>query len=77
VGLTAHRPSTRSAFFEGDGLAGGPGRAFDLYLGGKVPVNDYLKIKAAYRMVEGGADVSSVYNFTMLHFANLGLIITL
>ena len=66
-----------SAFFEGDGLAGGPGRAFDLYLGGKVPVNDYLKIKAAYRMVEGGADVSSVYNFTMLHFANLGFIVTL
>jgi hypothetical protein len=64
-----------SAFFEGDGLAGGPGRAFDLYLGGKIPVNDYLRIKAAYRIVEGGADVSSVYNFTMLHFANLGLII--
>ncbi len=64
-------------FFEGDGLAGGPGRAFDLYLGGKVPVNDRLIIKAAYRMVEGGADVPAVYNFTMLHFANLGLIIKL
>lgn len=63
-------------FFEGDGLAGGPGRAFDLYLGGKIPINDHLKIKAAYRMVEGGADVSSVYNFNMLHFANLGLIVT-
>ncbi|MBN1634820.1 MAG: hypothetical protein JW917_11695 [Ignavibacteria bacterium] len=66
-----------SAFFEGDGLAGGPGRAFDLYLGGKIPITEHLKIKAAYRMLEGGADVSSVYNFTMLHFANLGLIITL
>lgn len=66
-----------SVFFEGDGLAGGPGRAFDFYLGGKIPINEHLKIKAAYRMVEGGADVSSVYNFTMLHFANLGLIITL
>jgi hypothetical protein len=64
-------------FFEGDGLAGGPGRAFDLYLGGKIPIGDHLKIKAAYRMVEGGADVSEVYNFNMLHFANLGLIITL
>lgn len=66
-----------SAFFDGDGLAGGPGRAFDLYLGGKIPITEHLKIKAAYRMVEGGADVASVYNFTMLHFANLGLIITL
>jgi hypothetical protein len=66
-----------SLFFEGDGLAGGPGRAFDFYLGGKIPINEHLKIKAAYRMVEGGADVKSVYNFTMLHFANLGLIITI
>lgn len=69
--------SNWAAFFEGDGLAGGPGRAFDLYLGGKIKINEHLKIKAAYRMVEGGADVSSVYNFTMLHFANLGLIINL
>ncbi len=66
-----------SAFFDGDGLAGGPGRAFDVYLGGKIPITEYLKIKAAYRMVEGGADVESVYNFTMLHFASLGLIITI
>jgi hypothetical protein len=64
-----------SAFFEGDGLAGGPGRAFDFYLGGKIPVNEHLNVKAAYRMLEGGADVESVYNFTMIHFANLGLII--
>jgi hypothetical protein len=64
-----------SAFFEGDGLAGGPGRAFDLYLGGKISLNEHLKVKAAYRILEGGADVKSVYNFTMLHFANLGLII--
>ncbi|WP_227625767.1 hypothetical protein [Geofilum rubicundum] len=64
-----------SAYFEGDGLAGGPGRAFDLYLGGKIPLNDYLKIKAAYRLLEGGADVASVYNFTMVHFATLGIII--
>lgn len=66
-----------SAFFDGDGLAGGPGRAFDFYLGVKIPITEHLKIKAAYRMVEGGADVASVYNFNMLHFANLGLIITL
>ena len=33
-----------AAFFEGDGLAGEPGRAFDLYLGGKIPINKHLKI---------------------------------
>jgi hypothetical protein len=66
-----------SMFFDGDGLAGGPGRAFDLYLGGKIPLNEYLRLKVAFRMVEGGADVEAVYNFTMLHFATLGLIINL
>lgn len=64
-----------SLFFDGDGLAGGPGRAFDFYLGGKIPLNEHLKLKVAYRMVEGGAN-TSVYNFTMLHFANVGLIVS-
>lgn len=72
-----HKFNNWSVFFEGDGLAGGPGRAFDFYLGGKIPINEHLKVKAAYRMVEGGANVEAVYNFTMLHFANLGLIINL
>lgn len=66
-----------AVFLDGDGLAGSQGRAFDVYLGGKRPINEFLKIKAAYRMVEGGADVSTVYNFTMLHFANFGLIINI
>lgn len=73
---TEYRLSKWSLFFEGDGLAGGPGRAFDFYLGGKIILNEHLKLKAAYRMVEGGANVESVYNFTMLHFANVGLIVT-
>ena len=74
---TAYQFNNWMAFFEGDGLAGGPGRAFDLYLGGKIPIQERLMVKAAYRMVEGGADVSDVYNFTMLHFANIGLIVHL
>jgi len=70
-----YRLNKGSLFLEGDGLAGGPGRAFDFYVGGKINLNEHLKLKVAYRMVEGGADVSSVYNFTMLHFVNLGLIV--
>ncbi|ASB49137.1 hypothetical protein [Alkalitalea saponilacus] len=62
-------------FFEGEGMASGSRRAFDLHLGGKIPLNEHLRIKVEYRMVEGGTDVKSVYNLTMLHFANLGLII--
>lgn len=61
-------------FLEGDGLAGGPGRAFDFFLGGNVPLTDHLSIKAGYRILEGGADVDEVYNFTLIQFADVGVI---
>ena len=61
-------------WLDGDGLAGGPGRAFDVFLGGKAPVwEDKLMIKGGYRLLEGGADVSDVYNFTLVNFVVLGL----
>ena len=62
-----------SAYLNGDGLAGGPGRAFDFFLGGKVPLSDNFSVKAGYRILEGGADVDEVYNFTLIHFASVGL----
>lgn len=62
-----------AAFIEGDGLVGPQGRAFDFHTGVKIPINDNVNIKAGYRFIEGGADVSTVYNFTMLHFINVGL----
>ncbi|TCO11067.1 hypothetical protein [Natronoflexus pectinivorans] len=62
-------------YFEGDGLANSSRRTFDLYLGGKRQINERLMLKVAYRLVEGGKDVKAVYNFAMLHFANLGVII--
>ncbi len=61
-------------WFEGDGLAGGPGRAFDFFLGGKFPVLENLHLKAGYRFLEGGADVSDVYNFTLVNFVIAGII---
>jgi len=61
-------------FLEGDGLAGGPGRAFDFFVGGHIPVTDHLSLKAGYRILEGGADVDEVYNFTLINFANAGVI---
>lgn len=63
-----------SVFLEGDGLAGGPGRAFDFFLGGRIPFTDHLSLKAGYRILEGGADVEEVYNFTLIHFADIGII---
>lgn len=63
-----------TVWFEGDGLAGGPGRAFDLFLGGKFAVMENLHLKGGYRFLEGGANVSDVYNFTLVNFAILGIL---
>ncbi|MDN3687870.1 hypothetical protein [Cyclobacterium jeungdonense] len=64
-------------YFEGDGLAGGPGRAFDLFLGTRLPITERIDIKAGYRFLEGGANVDEVYNFTLVQFAVAGLYIQL
>lgn len=56
-----------SAIMEGDGLAGGPGRAFDLFLGISIPLSESLALNAGYRLLEGGANVNKVYNFTLVN----------
>jgi hypothetical protein len=55
--------------FDFEGLAGGPGRAFDVALKFQYDFNDQWGISAGYRTVEGGADVEAVYNFAWLHYA--------
>lgn len=55
--------------FDFDGLAGGPGRAFDIALKQYYFFNDHWGVGFGYRTVEGGADVKSVYNFAWLHYA--------
>ncbi len=55
--------------FDFDGLAGGPGRAFDVALKVGYDLGDRWGIAGGYRTVEGGADVESVYNFAWLHYA--------
>lgn len=67
--------SDYSLYFEGDGLAGGPGRAFDLFLGGRVLLTDKISCKVGYRLLEGGADVDEVYNFTLVNYGIIGLIV--
>jgi hypothetical protein len=52
-----------------EGLAGGPGRAFDVALKFQYDFDDQWGISAGYRTVEGGADVEAVYNFAWLHYA--------
>lgn len=69
------RPTSRAhLLFDFDGLAGGPGRAFDVALKLGYDLDERWMITAGYRTLEGGADVESVYNFAWLHYAALSLV---
>lgn len=70
----AYRFPGFSLYFEGDGLAGGPGRAFNLFLARASPSLKNYQSKVGYRFLEGGADVDEVYNFTLVHYGIIGLI---
>jgi len=68
-----YRTEKWGVFLEGDGLAADRGRAFDFFIGGRYyPVDDF-SLSLGYRFLEGGADVSDVYNFTLIHFISLGI----
>jgi len=60
---------------EGDALVGPQGRAEDIFAGINYRINRQLSVFGGYRMLEGGADVDSVYNFAFLHYASVGVII--
>lgn len=62
-------------YFEGDGLASTQGRAFDLFLGTRMPLGERLDLKAGYRVLEGGADSDEVYNFSWINYASVGLVL--
>jgi len=51
-----------------DALAGGPGRAIDAALTIRYDLDQRWTVNAGYRTLEGGADVTEVYNFTWLHY---------
>lgn len=50
-----------------EGLAGGPGRAFDVSLQLRRALSDRWDLGLGYRTVEGGADIDEVYNFAWFH----------
>jgi hypothetical protein len=58
---------------DADALAGGPGRAVDAAVKAGYDLGERWTLGAGYRTVEGGADVTSVYNFAWLHYAVLSL----
>jgi hypothetical protein len=55
--------------FDFEGLAGGPGRAFDVALKVGYDINDRWSVTAGYRTVEGGVDIDDVYNFAWFQYA--------
>lgn len=59
--------------FDFDGLAGGPGRAFDVGLKFGVDLGDHWRVGGGYRTLEGGADVESAYNFAWIHYGVFSL----
>ncbi|MDJ0762228.1 MAG: hypothetical protein QNJ97_04490 [Myxococcota bacterium] len=70
----------RGAFgilFDADALAARQGRAEDILLAGTWAFHDALELRVGYRMVEGGADNDEVYSFAWLHYAVVGLALTL
>jgi hypothetical protein len=63
---------------DGDALAGpNGGRAEDLLVAAQWRVREGTLARVGYRLLEGGADAKTVYNFTLVHFATAGLLIEL
>ena len=58
---------------DGDALAGGPGRAEDVTLALTWKASDDVTARAGWRVVEGGADTASVYNFALVSYLGGGL----
>jgi len=61
---------------EGDAAVARQGRAEDFILALQWKVRDNLSFKLGYRLLEGGADVEEVYNFSLFHYLSAGLTFT-
>jgi hypothetical protein len=59
--------------FEGDAAAAAQGRAVDVLLALHYSLNDKVQFRVGYRIIEGGADVEEVYNFSLIHFLSAGI----
>lgn len=59
---------------DGDALAAPQGRAEDVLLAVTYKVNENFKLKAGYRLLEGGADNDEVYNFALVNYGVLGFV---
>jgi hypothetical protein len=58
---------------DGDALAAPQGRAEDVLIAATYKLTDNFKLRAGYRILEGGADNDEVYNFALFHYASVGI----
>jgi len=61
---------------EGDALAAPQGRAEDVALSLWADLSKRLRLRAGYRLLEGGADNDEVYTFALVNYAFAGLTLT-
>ena len=62
--------------FEGDALAAPQGRAEDVSLAVWIDLTKSFRLKAGYRILEGGASNDKVYTFALIHYAVVGAVLT-
>jgi hypothetical protein len=72
-----HIGDRTSVVFDAETLAGPQGRATDAALTLNVRMSDDWELNAGYRLLEGGADVDEVYNFSWINFGMIGLRVNL
>ncbi len=65
-----------SLVLRGDALVAPQGRAEDVLLAALFYPNRLVTLKLGYRILEGGANNDEVYNFSLIHYAVIGGIIT-
>ena len=58
---------------DGDALAAPQGRAEDVLIAVTYKLSENFKVRAGYRILEGGANNDEVYNFALFHYASFGL----
>jgi hypothetical protein len=58
---------------EGDALAAKQGRAEDILIAGTWRISENRNAHLGYRILEGGADNDEVYNFSLFHYASIGV----
>jgi len=61
-----------SLLLDGDALAAPQGRAEDIQFAAQYKIDDNMKLRIGYRLLEGGADNDEVYNFALFNYGSIG-----